>query len=407
MTGSPFVERMRPAMAEGLRRHCPTARDTLWLLVLALGAAISAPSVARAAEPFVLSTPRFEPEPPEAYGRLTLQVGFTGAAAPVVRLWSRMAREGQEVALTAIAIQPPVQAPSGGLRRWWEMGEPGSRRLTLVAEDAQGNRSAPLDLTLQVEEPPGRFEELTYLSKGLKIKGYLYRPPGPGPAPAIIYSHGSVRRGQLVEPRRYEWRAYRLARLGYAVLVAERRGYGGSEGEGVIGGEGNPNSLRYGLPGEVQDVLSAIAYLKGRPEIDATRIALLGKSLGGLVSLLAAAERPDLRGAISLAGGYGFGDRTMGPTMLFVQNELRGAARRLRVPTLLMHAQNDRTVPLDFSRMVYEELRQRDVTAAIEVYPPFKVAGKELDGHALFDGVKGLPYFWGDLSNFLAEALKP
>ncbi len=128
-----------------------------------------------------------------------------------------------------------------------------------------------------------------------------------------------------------------------------------------------------------------------------TRIALLGTSLGGLVSLLAAAERPDLRGAISLAGGFGYGDRTMGPTMAFVQHELRSAARR---------TQNDRIVPVDFSRMIYEEVRQRGVTASLKEYPPFKVAGKELEGHALFDRADGLPVFWTDLSNFLAETLK-
>ncbi len=73
---------------------------------------------------------------------------------------------------------------------------------------------------------------------------------------------------------------------------------------------------------------------------------------------------------------------------------------------LLMHAQNDRMVPVDFSRMVYEEVRQRGVTASLKEYPPFKVAGKEFEGHALFDRVDGLPAFWTDLTNFLAETLK-
>jgi dienelactone hydrolase len=98
----------------------------------------------------------------------------------------------------------------------------------------------------------------------------------------------------------------------------------------VVGGEGL-NNLRYGLPGEVKDLVSAIEFLKARPEVDSRRIALVGKSLGGFVSLMAAAERPDLRAVISLAGGYGFGDRSMGPVMLFVQSELQGAARRIKV----------------------------------------------------------------------------
>ena len=31
----------------------------------------------------------------------------------------------------------------------------------------------------------------------------------------------------------------------------------------------------------------------------------------------------------------------------------------------------------------------------------------EREGHALFDGVDGLFYFWNDLTGFLADALTP
>ena len=54
-----------------------------------------------------------------------------------------------------------------------------------------------------------------------------------------------------------------------------------------------------------------------------------------------------------------------------------------------------------------EELRQRGVLAVAKTYPSFKVAGKEREGHALFDGVDGFSSFWNDLTGFLAEALKP
>ncbi len=386
-------------LAKGLRRGLK--------LTVVMVAGLSAASAALAAETLTLSNPRMEPDPVEAYGPLALHVDFTGARAPVVRLWSLLAREGSQADMSAFEIKPgPALGPSGKLFRTWEMGEPGPWLLTLVGEDARGERSAPLELRFRVVEPPRPYEDVTYPSGGLKIKAYLYRPPGDGPFPAIIYSHGSMVRWDMAQPHRYEWLAYRLARLGYLTFVVERRGYGGSAGEGVVGGEGL-NSLRYGLLGEVKDVESAIEFLKARPDVDGSRIALIGKSLGGFVSLMATAERPDLRAAISLAGGYGFGDRSMGPVMLYVQNELRGAAGRIKVPTLLMHAENDRIVPVQFSRMVFEELRQRGVPAVAKIYPPFKVAGKEREGHSMFDGVDGLRYFWNDLTGFLAETLKP
>jgi hypothetical protein len=72
-----------------------------------------------------------------------------------------------------------------------------------------------------------------------------------------------------------------------------------------------------------------------------------------------------------------------------------------------MHAENDRIVPVGFSRMVGEELQERGIPAVAKIYPPYKVGGKEREGHALFDGVDGFPIFWKDLTGFLAEALKP
>jgi carboxymethylenebutenolidase len=387
------------AVTEGLRRG--------WAVTIVLVAVLCAAPAAFGAGALTLSNLRLEPDPVEAYGRMTLRVDFSNAQAPVARLWVRLVREGRQGDPAAHEMGPGgAPGPSGTLVRWIEMGEPGPRHLSLVAEDARGERSVPLELRFSVVEPSRRYEEVTYLSDGLKIKGYIYRPPGPGPFPAIIYSHGSFVRGDMAQPHRYEWLAYRLARSSYLTFVAERRGYGGSEGEGVVGGEGL-NNLRYGLPGEVKDLVSAIEFLKARPEVDSRRIALVGKSLGGFVSLMAAAERPDLRAVISLAGGYGFGDRSMGPVMLFVQSELQGAARRIKVSTLLMHAENDRIVPVQFSRMVYEELKQRGIPAVAKIYPPFKVAGKEREGHALFDGVDGFSYFRNDLTGFLAEALRP
>jgi dienelactone hydrolase len=389
---------------------CPDSRGgyrTGWALALTLLVALAPAATAIAAAPFALANMRFEPDPAEAYARVILHVDYAGATAPIIRLWVQLTRTGTPATPVPYTLRSGgFAAPAGTLSRSLELGEPGPRHLSLVAEDERGARSAPLEADAIVREPARHYDECTYRSDGLKIKGYLYLPPGPGPFPAIIYSHGSVLRGELAQPRRFEWLAYRLARLGYATFVAERRGYGGSEGNGVIGNEGL-NSLRYGAPGEVRDVLAAIDFLKRRPEIDGTRIALLGKSLGGFVSLLAAAEQPELRAVVSLAGGYGSGDRMMSPAMLFIQSELQAAARRIQVPTLVMHAENDRVVPVSLSRMVVDELQRRDIPAIGKIYPPFTVAGKEMEGHALFDGVNGLSYYWADLTAFLARALTP
>jgi dienelactone hydrolase len=354
-----------------------------------------------------LSDLRVEPGSVEAYGPMTVRLRFAGAGGPIARLWVRLAREGQEVEPAAVEMRPaPVPGPAGGLWFSWEMGGPGAYRLSVAAEEAGGERSGPQTLALLVREPARPYEELAYPSDGLKIKGYLYRPPGAAPAPAIVFNHGSRRREELSQAVRFEWLAYRLARLGYVVFVPERRGYAGSEGQGVVSGEGL-SSLRHGLPGEVKDVTAAVGFLAGRPEVDAGRIALVGKSLGGMVGLLAAAEEPRVRAVASLAGGYGFGDRTTGVAVFYVEQALRDAAKRVAVPTLLLHAENDRVVPIGLSRSVRQEIAARGVPVALKEYPPLQVGGKDVDGHRLFDGVSGLKVFWKDLTDFLADTVGP
>ncbi len=357
------------------------------------------------AETLALSNLRLEPDPVEAYGRMVMRVDYAGAQAPLGRLWVRVARTGRQVEPVGYEIGKDVgPAPTGTVSRAFEMGEPGPRQLTVVAEDTRGVKSAPLGMRFEVVEPAKRFEELTYLSEGLNIKAYLYRPAGSGPYPSLIYNRGSKSAPrEVAPPLRFEWLGYRVARRGYVVLVAERRGYGGSEGQSVEIGE-PLSARRWSVRAEVRDVLSAMDFLAAQPGVDRKRIALIGKSLGGAVSLLAAAERPEVRAVVSMAGGLGASE---GPGMLYVQEELLGAARRIRAPTLLMHAENDRIVPVQYSRQISDELERQGTRVVTKIYPPFTVEGQEIEGHRLFDRVDGLAVFWKDLTEFLASVFTP
>jgi pimeloyl-ACP methyl ester carboxylesterase len=76
---------------------------------------------------------------------------------------------------------------------------------------------------------PQPYTEVFYPSGPLRIQAYLYRPPGDGPFPLVIYNHGS-RANSEREPRPFSYVGRILLRSGYAVLVPERRGYGRSDG---------------------------------------------------------------------------------------------------------------------------------------------------------------------------------
>ena len=84
-----------------------------------------------------------------------------------------------------------------------------------------------------------------------------------------------------------------LARHGYGVLLVDRRGQGGSQGD--------PNSYGWG---EHQDIAAAIALLGDRPDIDPERIGGIGFSVGGEVLLEAAARAPDLRAVVAEGAGF-------------------------------------------------------------------------------------------------------
>ena len=79
-----------------------------------------------------------------------------------------------------------------------------------------------------------------------------------------------------------------LHRAGYNVLLLDFRGTGDSGGDLVTFGIKEP-----------LDVLGAVDYLTGRPDVDASRIAVQGLSVGGAIGLLATARDPRLRAAVA------------------------------------------------------------------------------------------------------------
>jgi poly(3-hydroxybutyrate) depolymerase len=83
-----------------------------------------------------------------------------------------------------------------------------------------------------------------------------------------------------------------LARHGYGVLMLDRRGEGGSEGELNL----------FGWNGE-GDLRAAISFLRARHDVDAERIGGLGLSVGGELLLQAAARDPRLRAVVSEGAG--------------------------------------------------------------------------------------------------------
>lgn len=150
---------------------------------------------------------------------------------------------------------------------------------------------------------------------------------------------------------------------GLAVLAIDGPGQGEMEFE-------YPMRHDYEVP-----VGYAIDYLERRPEVDATRVGLMGVSLGGYYAPRAAAFEPRVRAAIGVAGAYNFADRFERRPLLtraaFVHRlgapdeataramlqrfDLAGAMERITCPLLVIMGRQDRLIaPEDAERMVAE-----------------------------------------------------
>ncbi len=167
------------------------------------------------------------------------------------------------------------------------------------------------------------------------LVGDIVLPAKEGPHPAILGVAGTGsqnRYGDIVLPDgkvlphgRYPWIAKRLAQAGIASMYWDKRGVGQSTGGGRKPGDPPGERDSYtSVMTDVQDAESALNFLSEQPEVDATRIAVMGRSAGVYFTCLLA-TRTDLPAAYILTGGLHMGiDEFMD---LIYENVLAYAAR--------------------------------------------------------------------------------
>lgn len=244
------------------------------------------------------------------------------------------------------------------------------------------------------------IERGTYRHAGRNLVAWTIRPRAPGPFPLLVVNHGSgltlTPDGRLegtparptVDPANPAWSA--LAEAGWLFLFPEGRGYGGSEGEDprraartdVIGM----------LQGRAADANAAVDWVLARPDVDPARIAITGGSHGGVVTLLAAAQRP-YAAAVPQAVGATYGHAEIGYATL------ANAAARIRCPVLFQHMQTDTLVPMAGARRIFDWSSRFRPQQRWRDYPG--VAGVE--GHFMFDP-RNRPAWFPDYRDHLRAA---
>ncbi|MFQ5500885.1 MAG: alpha/beta hydrolase [Phycisphaerae bacterium] len=193
------------------------------------------------------------------------------------------------------------------------------------------------------------------------------------PAPLVVYCHGSA---EIIDFQGHRIEGYRS--MGVSVLMPEYRGYGRSDGQ----------------PSEQAIVDDAVYFhdlaIK-RPDVDASRVLIHGRSLGGGIAAgLAARRKPK---ALILGSTFtsirAMAHKYLAPGFivchpLYVDRVLK----TLDIPVLIFHGTRDNIVPVAHGRTL------RDI-ARNGTYIEYDCR------HNDFPGDGNEERYWGDIEGFL------
>jgi len=101
-------------------------------------------------------------------------------------------------------------------------------------------------------------------------------------------------------------------------------------------------------------IWDAISHAGAQPAIDPDRIGLLGFSLGAYLALSVAAVDARVKAVVEFFGG--------------MPKEMQFFMRRL-CPTLILHGEQDPTVPVSEARHLQQLLEKRTIPYEMQIYP--------------------------------------
>ncbi|MGA7194121.1 MAG: prolyl oligopeptidase family serine peptidase [Anaerolineales bacterium] len=223
---------------------------------------------------------------------------------------------------------------------------------------------------------PLKAEQITLQSDGLSLVGYLYKPSGPGPFPAIIWNHGSE--PNPTPQNEFNNIASVFVPAGYVVVDPVRRGQGGSQGEYIQdqlqqefqahGRTASDQLFVQLMEGpELDDQLSGLNYLESLPYIDKNRIAVVGCSYGGTQTLLGAEHGGGYKAAVAMSP-----DAESWDAVPFMQQRLLKAVDNINIPTLIVHPAHDAS--LEPGLTLGPEFQKLGKPYALQIFPPFGTA---------------------------------
>ncbi|MBO9202142.1 MULTISPECIES: alpha/beta hydrolase family protein [Niastella] len=134
------------------------------------------------------------------------------------------------------------------------------------------------------------FYRITYLSDGLKVKGYLAIPKREALYPVVIFNRGGNQEFGKITDAGFVQNLAVLCSQGYLVVASQYRGTDGGEGKEEFGGS------------DVNDVINLVPLLGNLKQADTSRIGMFGWSRGGMMTYLTLTKTTRIKAAVVGSG---------------------------------------------------------------------------------------------------------
>ncbi len=220
------------------------------------------------------------------------------------------------------------------------------------------------------------FQKLKYLSDGLKVVAYLYKPTQTNgrKLPTIIFNRPSAVRSDIA-PELIPW-FHRLASEGFVILAPLLRQSDGSEGRDELGGA------------DVNDLMNVYPLARSLEFVDTNNLFMYGASRGGMMTYQAINKAFPIKAAAVIGAftdlkelidshpqQYSSAMLTQiwpnyetTKTEIFRARSALSWADRLNVPLLIMHGGRDLSVNPAQSLLLAQQLQKLGRVYELVVY---------------------------------------
>jgi dienelactone hydrolase len=182
------------------------------------------------------------------------------------------------------------------------------------------------------------------VAAGPEVKGWIYKPAGPGPFPAIILAHSCAG----VNTHTSVWGKL-LVSWGYLVLAPDSFNPRGTKAVCTTPNVVTPNT-------RISDIAGALDYLATRPDVIKGKIGIIGHSHGGSTVIRSAQK------------SFGLAQRGLAGGVAYYPGCTPSLDTGIAIPVLLLAGDKDDWTSADRCRQMVANLSQPGLVEAV-YYP--------------------------------------